>query len=481
MISSFGSFCLPVSCPSFAVYFGGKTGLSESNMHTVDTENQTVLRDLGDGLILRRTTPADTEALVAFNSWIHGNIEQEKPDERVGAWTRDLMAKPHPTFDPGDFTIVVDTNSREIVSTLNLISQTWSYGGIPFGVGRPELVGTHPEYRDRGLVRAQFEVIHQWSAQRGEKLQAIAGIPFYYRLFGYEMAMSLGGGRLGYLPHVPKLEPDESEPYRLRPATEKDIPFIQGLYRKSHRRYLVNCLWDENLWRYELAGKSPKNVNRSEVRLIETSQGEPIGYLAHPPSNWGPTLPVIAYELNEGISWLAPTYSVIRYLDMTGKAYAVDGEADFGAFAFWLGTEHPVYQVIPDRLPRLRKPYAWYLRLPDLPDFIRHITPVLERRLEDSPVVGYSGELKITFYQDGLRLRFDRGRLVEVDAWKPAPLGHSGDAAFPGLTFLQLLFGYRDVEELGYAFADCRADNDEARALLDALFPKGVSNLWPVA
>ncbi len=33
--------------------------------------------------------------------------------------------------------------------------------GFPFGVGRPELVGTLPEYRNRGLVRAQFEEVHQ--------------------------------------------------------------------------------------------------------------------------------------------------------------------------------------------------------------------------------------------------------------------------------------------------------------------------------
>ena len=52
-----------------------------------------------------------------------------------------------------------------------------------------------------------------------------------------------------------------------------------------------------------------------------------------------------------------------------------------------------------------------------------------------------------------------------------------GAAAFPDLTFLQLLFGYRSFEELQYAFADC----DEAQALLTALFPKQASGVWPVA
>jgi hypothetical protein len=140
------------------------------------TDSQTLPLDLGDGLILRRDTKADTQALVDFNGKIHAEGGTERED-KVAEWTRDLMEKPHPTFEVGDFTIVEDTEKGKIVSTLNLISQTWAYGGIPFGVGRPELVGTDPDYRHRGLVRAQFDVIHQWSAARGEQMQGITGIP----------------------------------------------------------------------------------------------------------------------------------------------------------------------------------------------------------------------------------------------------------------------------------------------------------------
>ncbi|MCX7682892.1 MAG: hypothetical protein N2508_13170 [Anaerolineae bacterium] len=37
-------------------------------------------------------------------------------------------------------------------------------------------------------------------------VRAITGIPFYYRQFGYEMTMTLNGGRAGYRMHVPSLE-----------------------------------------------------------------------------------------------------------------------------------------------------------------------------------------------------------------------------------------------------------------------------------
>jgi len=441
---------------------------------------QFILRDLGDGLILRRATVADTEALAAFNAEVHFARDTQEPDEGVAARTRDLMAGDHPTSGAGDFTVVEDTHTGAIVSSLCLVSQRWSYGGIEFGVGRPDLVGTHPDYRRRGLVRAQVEVIHQWSAERGQKMQAITGSPWFYRQFGYEMALELGGGRVGYMPHVPKLKDGAAEPYGVRPATEADLPFIAQVYEQATKRSLVACVRDEVLWRYELHGRSEKSVNRSELRVVESAEGETVGFLAHPPHVWGPRLVVTLYELKPGISWLAVTPSVIRYLQTTGKAYAVQGEKkEFGAFAFWLGTEHPVYQVIHKRLPDTQPPYAWYVRVPDVPDFLRHVAPVLERRLAKSALVGHTGELKISFYRDGLHLVLENGRLTTVEQWAPTE-DDQGAAKFSDRTFLQLLFGYRALEELEYAFADCGAGTDEARALLKALFPKQASNLWPV-
>ena len=123
------------------------------------TTTPTILRDLGDGLVLRHATPADAEALAAFNSRIHS--DSDEPDLRIGAHTHDLLTRPHPTFAPDDFTIVEHTPTGRIVSSLSLINQEWAYAGLPFGVGRPEIVGTLPEFRQRGLVRMQFELIHQ--------------------------------------------------------------------------------------------------------------------------------------------------------------------------------------------------------------------------------------------------------------------------------------------------------------------------------
>lgn len=440
--------------------------------------NETFIRDIKDGLILRRSSPQDGQKLFEFNALIHGD---DGPDERIGQWARDLVEKPHPTFGAGDFTIVEEQATGRIISSLNLISQTWTYDGIPFKVGRPELVGTLPGFRNRGLVRQQFDEIHRWSAERGELAQAITGIPYYYRLFGYEMCVDLDGSRSGFEMNLPKLKQGEPEPYQLRPATEADIPFLSAVYTLAARRSLLSAVRDEPLWRLELTGRSENNINRLVWKIIErAADGEAVGYLAHPWFSWGTTCPAQAYELQAGISWLEVTPSVVRHLWEVGKTVCESEGKTRSAFTFGLAGSHPVYEVLRDNLPRIRQPYCWYLRVPDLPGFIRQIAPVLEQRLENSLIPGFSGAVRISFYRSGLRLEFEKGKLSLAEAWQPGPRQDEGEIAFPDLTFLQLVFGHRTLDELRLSHADCWWDGDRPRLLLTALFPKKPSSFMGI-
>ncbi len=438
-----------------------------------------IIKELGAGLILRRSTPEDAEALSAFCGEIQSDTAG-KADALVAAWTRDLLTRPHPRFHPDDFTIVEEQATRRIVSTLNLIPQTWTYEGIPFGVGRPELVGTLPEYRNRGLVRLQFEEIHRWSAARSDLVQAITGIPYYYRLFGYEMALDLDGARCGFEVHVPALEPGETEPCVLRPALEADLPFIADVYRAGHRRYPISCVRDEAIWRYELCGRDP--LVTQPLLIIERSTGEPLGFTRHQPRlGRYRGISVTLYELKAGVSWLEITPAVIRHMWKLGQEYARQRSVSCSAFSFSLGETHPVYEIFRERLPQVLQSYAWYLRVPDIPRFLMHIAPALEKRLAESYACGYTGTKCISFYRTGLRFIFERGQLMGIQPWQPGPRELEGDIAFPGLTFLQLLFGYRSLEELHTSFADCWWNSNETRALFEALFPKRPSEVVPLS
>lgn len=433
--------------------------------------------DLGDGLLLRQARPEDAQALADFNKRIHGDNEED--GNMVSAWVLDLMDGTHPTFPPSDFTIVEDTRDGKIVSSLNLISQTWTYAGIPFKVGRPELVGTLPEYRRRGLVRKQFELIHRWSLERGELVQVITGIPYYYRLFGYEMTLALGGFTNGGQNDVPVLDGNKREPYQIRSAGEADLLFIQKLDKEGGKRSLINAQMTPELWRYELMGKRPGNVNRRVLCIIQTPAGAPVGFLAHPPSLWGETFAVNAYELKPGTSWAAVTPSVVRWMWATGMEWAAARNKTLKNFEFHLGEGHPVYRAFAEHLPVTRPPYAYYVRVPDLAAFLRVIAPVLEQRLAKSEWAGYSDDLRISFYNSGLSMSFKRGKIKEIRelAFNELDPIHG---AFPGLTFLHMVFGHRTLQEIRYMFADAWITGSKA-GLLQALFPRQTSYVWCIS
>jgi hypothetical protein len=428
--------------------------------------------DLGDGLVLRQAISDDHDALVAFNSIIHSN--NDEPSAFVGASTSDLLGKhrPHPGSSPGDFTIVEDTTTGAIVSSLCLIPQTWRYGEVEFPATLVELVGTRPEYRNRGLVRWQFDVVHGWCEQRGIVAQGIGGIPWYYRQFGYEYALPLSSARVARRSQEPKLEGEE--PVRLRKAVAGDADFIASLDAKNHCRWLVTAIRDERTWLYEIAGRDPVSDSTAHVFIVEQLDGTPIGYVAYALLPGDPPW-IVSFELVETAAWINVVPTVLRHLLAVGDARGEDRPEVYAALE--LGSDHPAYAAMPKVLSPTAKQYAMYVRVPDIVGFLMRIAPVLERRLSGSVAHGFSGELSVNLYRTGLKLTFDGGRLVSVVQER---MEYTVAASFPDLTFMQLLFGYRSLVELDNWYPDVRIRTNEASVLLDALFPKQPSFVWPI-
>lgn len=421
-----------------------------------------------DNLLLRWGRPEDAEELGQFNVRIHSD-DPDNPDTFLAHWTRDLMNGRHPTTQADDFTVIVDQNTGKIVSSVCLISQTWAYDGIEFGVGRPELVGTDAAYRRRGLVRAQMDVIHAKSAARGEMVQAITGIPWYYRLFGYEMGLDLGGSRQFFWHRRSNNSSVSKEAYSLRPAVVDDIPILQKLYLTHCSRSRMMRLRHEGLWRYELTETHPDSESRRNVQIIETLDGETVAYVEY--RQWRTGFIVREFGVLPGHSWRAAALFLTRFLKAEADRLNANRPKPVDNISFNLGHDHPIYDALGGQLEKQMPAYAWYIRVPDLPGFLRTITPVLEKRLAASVLAGHSGTVRLNFYHSQLTLVFVGGKLQEMGSYEPNNT-YDADALFPDLTFLQLVFGYRSLDELDHARADCGVENAETAVLLNILFPK---------
>jgi len=429
-------------------------------------------KQLADGLILRSLSEGyatDRERLPQFYADVNAANRPEASKRGTIIMTNDFIYR-HPTMTLVDLFVVVDpAHDDRIVSATLLIPQTWRYEEIPIAVGRPEMVGTLPEYRGGGLVRALFEAVHERSAALGHQLQPITGIPYFYRQFGYAMAVDCED-HAAFPLHVPPEPPPDYQPaFRLRPAVEADIPNLSKWYDYMARERLLTELRSADMWRYEIMGHGAGSSHEMDYQIIENAAGEGVGYLElfamRSDRHW---IECPGYVVGDGSSYLETFDDVILGI----KHWALVKYGEIPALVdFGVGIHEAVDTLVDKTNGGLvrKHDYMWYLRIPEPIPFLRHIQPVLERRLEGSGAHRYTGELRIGFYEmAGIRLAFERGRITDIST----TVGRDEyDISFPWHMLWNVVFGHHRADDLRAVLPDVWP-NGKAAVLLDALFPR---------
>jgi hypothetical protein len=456
-------------------------------VETIPMHDDTYSRDLGDGLVVRWSTPDDVEKAASLYAHVYRSSLEAPLNWNVQLWVRDMFSGRHPHIGPHDFAVVEDTTTGTIVASTCLLGYSFEFEGIPVQFGRPEIVATLPDYRNRGLIRAIFELIHAKSEARGDLVQGITGIAYYYRQFGYDYTISLGTRLTVYFPAIPALKKDAVEPYSLRQAAITDIPLLRRLSSREQLGSAITTPLSEEYYRWAMDGMRAEALERWIPYLIVDGSGRSVGYVQLRPGRWGPEVNVDGLMVEEGVPSTAVVPSVLRGVQAladTTIPVRAETPAPGAVRIHLLSDSHPLrnelLSVAPVSVtyPFTVYPEPWYIRVPDLPRFIRHVAPVLEQRLASTAQAGYSGELTLDFYRGGLRLAFESGKLTAVEDWK-RPAWGEGKAGIPALVFLQLLFSHRSLHELRGFYPDVWAEG-EATLLLDALFPKRPSCLIPL-
>ena len=415
--------------------------------------------DLGEGLILKTAQDAQDIERIAE---LHGQVF----DPAAAAATR-VLAAGYPGLEPQDFTLVEDTETGEAVSSLCLVPTTWRYDGVSLNVGELGIVGTHPDYRRRGLIRAQMRWFDGQLRSRGYHLASIQGIPCFYRQFGYEYIIPLEHGYELSPEQVPEpLEADELS--SVRRATPEDIPLLQGYLAAVQASLGVSVERSAEAWRYQ---DDPARTDEDVLDTYLTLEaGEPTGYFR-----------VYRREVQEqhhqGVvvceASLLPYRSSLAALRLA-KELAAKRQL-LKAIRFSLPPSSPLTWMAAYLGARWHRPYAWQVRIPDAVRFLKAIAPVLERRLAGSFLAGYNSFLRMDLYTDTIELDWRAGRLVDVRTLGPL---ESRAVRFPWWAAWQLWLGHRSREELTAWYPDVWVDA-ALQPLVDVLFPKRESWVFP--
>jgi len=376
---------------------------------------------------------------------------------------------------------VVDPAKDDLlVSATTLIPQTWQYEAISFGVGRPELVATHPDYRRRGLVRAVLDALHERSRASGHLLQVIYGIEHFYRQFGYSMALDITSALQVPLASAAPLKEGTLPRYTLRTAAEDDLPAIASWTNDYARALLISVARTHDEWRYEMFGISSGHSYHKQYFIILDTDGRGVGYVALRSMTFSGALFVTSYVVGDDASYLDTFSDVMRELRQITLDFrdAAGGGAPPHLALFQSGLHPTLDTLIKRQLGGALRDnrYAWYVRIADLPAFMRRVASVMETRLHGSGAHNWTGTLTVgLFARERLALQFERGSLSDA---RMEPETGENDCDFPYQMFVNVVLGHHNVSEIRAILPDT-SFNGRSEALLGILFPKGRS--WIVA
>ncbi|GGS93291.1 hypothetical protein GCM10010156_59420 [Planobispora rosea] len=387
---------------------------------------------LADGLVLRQARPSELDQI--------GTLLAERGEPADALDHRLVVTDP----DAGWPACAVVVDGDRVVSTATLLDEEVRLGDIRLPAGQVELVATDREYEGRGLVRALMRWAHERSAARGHVIQAMIGIPYFYRLFGYEYAIDIPPALTVRTP-----PPGEGTP-ALRAALPSDIPAMAALQDTAQNLFDVAMPHSAACWRWLLAHEA------STLWVLEDAGAVVATGRTTPPDDGEILLAeaaardeAAARELLRGVAALVPGGRV----NVVHRAGTVTATA---------------WRDFLDYEPRAQAE-QYYVRIPDVAALLDRLRPLLWRRLtaagidrtgRDIVISTFGAHYRIPVRADGL------GEVVTGGAMQgPGAVGGAGVAPdyLPAL-----LFGPRGIEGLGRIRPDVYTGEKE---LFQALFP----------
>jgi hypothetical protein len=427
--------------------------------------------DLGGGFLIKW---ADAHTARAYGTLCDVVLRRsaDAPLRTIYADTVAEWIDAHPLVGTHDIAVVVDHHDVVIAGAI-LLRQQMDYAGVQLAVGRPEMVVCHPDFRNRGFIREIFRLLHAKSHARGDVVQAITGIPFFYRQFGYAYAIDFDQQCVVRFDTLHTQTPSSPEVLIRRARADEYETFVRLYDADRLNRGLLCTTPFERRYFEHLCSRSSSLIVFDPL-LITDVQDNPIGFLLVHRANYDTNICVLGAGVALGVSWQRILTPLMHALNGYRCNIAITNPAihELSGVNFVLDSMHPVYaQVQHGYVFTTQESYAWYVRVTDYARLFTMLTPLLETRVQQSSLDGYTGTVSISCYGSGVVLEWQGGRLSAVRNTRPPIMGEGTDVCLPRDTFLMLLFGRKSWTDIRQWHHEAYASTD-ATPLIEILFPK---------
>jgi len=370
-------------------------------------------------------------------------------DEDVRSITRRFVEH-HPEMTNEHFFVV--KHGDRAVAGLLLVPQVWRLGEVELKVAEMGCVGTDPEHRRKGVQRILNNEFDKYTRENGFDLCALAGIPYFYRQFGYQYAVELDYSTELKVEELPEMDTG----INVEKFEETHIEVADEILRKTQERYFVRSVRTKGIWRmHQTTGTYG---GESYEAMVFTRGGKIAGYYRYVVDEEKKTMNIKELGISENVSVEEIAAAIRRQASEKGLTELKTGLSHMDEFSRYLIT----------RGATTNRPYAWQVKIVDLPGFISKIKPVLEQRIENSEYMGLSRDITINFWKYAVKMKMEEGKIVSIErafGEKDRTIGLNP------YVFMKLALGYKSRMELEKMYPDFRVRGDLG-GLIDVMFPK---------
>jgi predicted acetyltransferase len=369
-------------------------------------------------------------------------------DEDVDVIVRRFIEN-HPTMSlRNHFTLKY---KDKMVASLNLIPQTWTIEGIELKVAEMGCVATLPDHRHRGLQRILNEEFDKVLYEEKYDLAVLAGIPYFYRQFGFEYSLPLDFETKISLKDIPSY----SQEYEIRTFREEDIPKASKLLATHQDEYYVHSVRSKEIW--EMQQETGSYGGESFQGYSVFSEGQLAVYFRISENQKESTLFVKELSITDD----SLSISILAFLKTHAETNGLK------TLVTKISHSHPFNSLLTGLGAEMNKPYAWQIKIVDYERIFQKMQPLLNARLADSKYRDHSETLNFNFRRFNLQVIVENGKITSI-----RKTGDCEDRTI-GLNpyvFPQILLGYRNREELEAHYPDFKVRGSH-KELIDILFP----------
>ena len=371
-------------------------------------------------------------------------------DEDVRGITKRFVEK-HP--DMGNESFFMIKKGDEVAAGLLLLPQIWVIDGVEVKVAEMGCVGTRPEHRRQRLQWILNEEFDSYARENNYDLCVLAGIPYFYRQFGYQYAVELN-----YSTEIDteKIPTTESVVQRGE-IKEEYVPKMDEILRNTQQNYFVKSKRTSGVWKMQQDTGTYGGEPFEGIALLK--EGVLVGYYRYVVDKKNSTLYIRELGVNEELS-VAEVSGVL-------KKHAEENELSKIKTA--LAHVDPISLHLKQLGAKVNKPYAWQIKPLDLFRLMVKMKPAFEKRLAESQFKGLTRELAFNFFKFAVKMAIVDGKIQDMEKYYGE---ESRNLGFNPYAFIQMLLGYKGWREQAEAYPDFGV-RDNLDDIVDVLFPKG--------